>query len=60
MGRLGQLVWESGGARLLESVENLCHQNLGCHEGRGNEDAAGGSGGAYGIRQLGSGLHPLC
>ena len=47
-------------SRLLESAENLCHQNLGCHEGHGNEDAAGGSGGwAYGIRQLGSGLRPL-
>jgi hypothetical protein len=38
-------------SRILESAENLCHQNLGRHEGRGNEDAAGGSGDwACGIR----------
>ena len=42
-------------SRVLESAEDLCHQSLGRHEGGGNEDAAGGSGGrAYGIRELGS------
>ena len=46
-------------SRLLESAEDLCHQNLGHHEGCGNEDAGGSGGQACGTRQLGSGLHPL-
>ena len=31
--------------RILELAENLCHQSLSHHAGRGSDDAAGGRGG---------------